>query len=189
MFCEVCFCGNYDKVEYLVKQGVNIDERDLNGKTPLFYACKNENIVKYLISQGVDINKENKNGDTPLMLACFYGNYDIVKDLVDRGYSIAVYPEGTRSKDCKIGRFHQGAFFIAERLNLDILPMCLYGTGKILPKKTYSLNKGPIYIEVEEPIKVEGLKRIGELKDQASYMRKLYIAKYSCISNCIERNA
>ena len=111
-----------------------------------------------------------------------------LKDLVDRGYSIAVYPEGTRSKDCKIGRFHQGAFFIAERLNLDLLPMCLYGTGKILPKKTYSLNKGPIYIEVDEPIKVEELKRKGELKDQASYMRKLYIAKYSCISNRIERN-
>lgn len=111
-----------------------------------------------------------------------------LNDLVERGYSIAVYPEGTRSKDCKMGRFHQGAFFIAQKLGLDIIPMYLYGTGKILPKKTYSLNKGPIYIEVDEPIKVDELKKIGNLRAQASFMRKQYIAKYHSISNIIERD-
>ena len=37
-----------------------------------------------------------------------------LRSLVERGYSIAVYPEGTRSPDCRLGRFHQGAFYIAQ---------------------------------------------------------------------------
>ena len=65
-----------------------------------------------------------------------------LRSLIDRGYSIAVYPEGTRSKDCKIGRFHQGAFYIAKEFGLEILPMYLYGSGKILPKTGYHCIRG-----------------------------------------------
>jgi 1-acyl-sn-glycerol-3-phosphate acyltransferase len=108
--------------------------------------------------------------------------------LTDHGYSIAVFPEGTRSKDCRIGRFHQGAFYIAEQLGLDILPMCLYGPGKVLPKKTYLLNKGPIYINVEGPIANHELKEMGDFKAQASCMRNWYKKEYERICNMIEKN-
>ena len=111
-----------------------------------------------------------------------------MRSLVERGYSIAVYPEGTRSKDCNIGRFHQGAFHIAEQLGLNIVPMYLYGPGKILPKKTYHLRKGPIYIEVGEPITNAQLKAMGDTKSQASQLRKHYIEKYEQIANQIEQN-
>lgn len=111
-----------------------------------------------------------------------------LRSLVERGYSIAVYPEGTRSKNCNIGRFHQGAFHIAEQLGLNIVPMYLYGPGKILPKKTYHLRKGPIYIEVGEPITNAQLKAMGDTKSQASQLRKHYIEKYEQIANQIEQN-
>lgn len=111
-----------------------------------------------------------------------------LRSLVDRGYSIAVFPEGTRSKDCRIGRFHQGAFYIAQQLELDILPMYLYGPGKILPKKTYHLRKGPIYIEVGNPIRQAELQMMGNIKSQASNLRQLYITKYEQIANKIEQN-
>ena len=42
-----------------------------------------------------------------------------LQSLVRRGYSIAVYPEGTRSKGCTIQRFHQGAFYLADRLGIS----------------------------------------------------------------------
>lgn len=111
-----------------------------------------------------------------------------LKSLVDRGYSIAVYPEGTRSKDCRIGRFHQGAFHIADKLGLDITPMYLYGPGKILPKRTYHLQKGPIYLEIGDPISQQELKSMGDTKTQASQMRKHYICEYGKIANQIEQN-
>ena len=111
-----------------------------------------------------------------------------LKSLVERGYSIAVYPEGTRSKDCRIGRFHQGAFWLAEQLGVDVLPMCLYGPGKILKKKTYTLQKGPVRIEVGEPISLQSLQAMGDLKMQAKEMRHRYIEKYESMANEIEQN-
>lgn len=111
-----------------------------------------------------------------------------LRSLVARGYSIAVYPEGTRSKDCMIGRFHQGAFYIAEQLGLDILPMCLYGPGKILPKKTYHLRKGIIYVEVGEPITREKLNDMGDTMAQARVLRHLYERKYEQMTNKIEQH-
>ena len=110
-----------------------------------------------------------------------------LQSLVERGYSIAVYPEGTRSRDCSIGRFHQGAFHIAEQLGLNVIPMYLYGPGKILPKKTHLLRKGPIYIEVGTPITQAYLKSIGDARTQASHLRKHYKIKYEQIANHIEQ--
>ena len=111
-----------------------------------------------------------------------------LRSLVERGYSIAVYPEGTRSKDCSIGRFHQGAFHIAQELGLSITPMCLYGPGKILPKRTYHLNKGPIHVEVGEPVTPETLQQMGDLRQQASALRKYYVKWYEQLSNQIEQH-
>ena len=111
-----------------------------------------------------------------------------LQSLVERGYSIAVYPEGTRSRDCRIGRFHQGAFHIAEQLGLDVVPMYLYGPGRILPPRTYHLRKGPIYIEVGDPIPQSKLRQMGDTKKQASQLRKHYTEKYEQIANRIEQN-
>ena len=111
-----------------------------------------------------------------------------LRSLVERGYSIAVYPEGTRSKDCSIGRFHQGAFHIAQELGISITPMCLYGPGRILPKRTYHLNKGPIHVEVGDPITQEALQQMGDTKKQASAMRKYYVKWYEQLCNQIEQH-
>ena len=111
-----------------------------------------------------------------------------LRSLVERGYSIAVYPEGTRSKDCRIGRFHQGAFWLAEQLGVDILPMCLYGPGRILKKKTYTLHKGPVRIEVDEPVSLEELRAMGDCKAQAKEMRHRYIQRYEALANRMERD-
>ena len=110
-----------------------------------------------------------------------------LKSLVERGYSIAVYPEGTRSKDCRIGRFHQGAFWLAEQLGVDILPMCLYGPGKILRKKTYTLHKGPVRIEVDKPVCLDVLHAMGDQMAQAKEMRRWYQEKYEAMANRIEK--
>ena len=110
-----------------------------------------------------------------------------LRSLVERGYSIAVYPEGTRSKDCRIGRFHQGAFWLAEQLGVDILPMCLYGPGKILKKKTYTLQKGPVRIEVDEPVSLDELRKMGDHMAQAKEMRRRYKERYEALANKMER--
>ncbi len=111
-----------------------------------------------------------------------------LRSLVERGYSVAAYPEGTRSKDCKIGRFHKGPFYLANQLNLEVLPMYLYGPGKILPKRTYHLRKGIFYIEVDKPMTQEELTAMGDLRTQANMMRQHYVKKYEEIANKIEQH-
>jgi 1-acyl-sn-glycerol-3-phosphate acyltransferase len=64
-----------------------------------------------------------------------------LREKVADGYSVAVFPEGTRSADMKIGRFHKGAFLLAERLGLDILPVVMYGNGLVSSKRQ------PLYIK------------------------------------------
>ncbi len=62
---------------------------------------------------------------------------------VAEGYSVVVFPEGTRSLDCSIQRFHRGAFYLAHSLKLDILPILIYGAGQISSKSQgFYIKKG-----------------------------------------------
>ncbi len=60
-----------------------------------------------------------------------------LKNLVDHGYSICVFPEGVRSVDGKIAKFHPGAFYLASELGIDILPIVFAG-------HRYGIRKGDI---------------------------------------------
>ena len=112
-----------------------------------------------------------------------------LQSLVERGYSIAVYPEGTRSPDCTITRFHQGAFYLAQQLNVDILPLVLYGAGKALPKKEKHLHKWPIRMEIDKRISPKELQSLGDIpREQASSLRKYYKRRYAEIANRIEQD-
>ncbi len=74
--------------------------------------------------------------------------------MVDAGYSIAIFPEGTRSKDGRLNRFHKGAFYIAEQLNLDILPVILTGNNLSIEKSDVLYVKtAAISLEILERIK------------------------------------
>ena len=57
---------------------------------------------------------------------------DKLRQKVSEGYSILIFPEAHRSKDHSIQRFHRGAFYLAEQLRLDILPIMMFGTGDFL---------------------------------------------------------
>lgn len=57
-----------------------------------------------------------------------------LKEKIDEGYSLMIFPEGTRSETNYINRFHKGAFYLAEQFNLDILPVYIHGNSETLPK-------------------------------------------------------
>lgn len=71
-------------------------------------------------------------------------NEEKIKSLLERGYSVLIFPEGTRSAECKILKFHRGAFYLAERLDADIQPVYLDSPGRCLPKKDFTLCPGKI---------------------------------------------
>ena len=72
---------------------------------------------------------------------------ELLKERVQQGYSIMVFPEGTRSVNGTIKRFHKGAFYLAENLNIDVLPIVLHGTGYTMSKGDFLLKDGQITIK------------------------------------------
>ncbi len=67
--------------------------------------------------------------------------------MINDGYSILIYPEGTRSITGDIGRFHKGAFLLAERLNLDIVPILIHGAGDSVTKKDFHIKDGSLTVK------------------------------------------
>lgn len=112
-----------------------------------------------------------------------------LQKMVDNGYSISVFPEGTRSDDGEIKRFHKGVFHIATSLNLDILPLIVYGTGKVMPKRGWLIKKWPIWLKIGNRIPSQDMTIWGTtLREQAKNLRREYQTIYENLRNRIERN-
>ena len=77
----------------------------------------------------------------------------MIQSRVDEGYSVMIFPEGTRSKDGKMKRFHKGAFYLAQELKLDIQPILIVGAHYVNPKNDLIIKSGSLILVVLERIK------------------------------------
>jgi len=83
------------------------------------------------------------------------GGVEHLREKVKEGYSLVVFPEGTRSVDNIVKRFHKGAFYLAEEFSLDIVPILIHGNSEVLPKGDFIINDGPITLKILERISPE----------------------------------
>ena len=103
---------------------------------------------------------------------------------VNEGYSIVVFPEGTRSEDCTIKRFHKGAFYLSHLLKLDILPILIYGAGQISSKNQGFYIKSGIVSTLTSKRIVYGDKTFGTTyQEQSKNIRKWYVEQYNNLYN------
>lgn len=80
------------------------------------------------------------------------GGVDHLQKKIAEGYSLIVFPEGTRSQSNQIQRFHKGAFYLAELFNLDIIPVVIHGNSEVLPKGDFIIYDGSITVTILERI-------------------------------------
>ena len=104
-------------------------------------------------------------------------NVERLKKLVERGYSVEVFPEGTRSETGEILRFHKGAFQLAQALDVDILPVFIHGANHVMPKKDFVLREGQLYVEIGQRTPAETLKSM-EARALTSQFHKFYIEHF-----------
>ena len=76
------------------------------------------------------------------------------KTLFKNGWSIMVYPQGTRAKADNFLPFKSGAFHIALDNNIPILPVVIAGTGDIWPRGSKFMKSGKAIINTLEPIDI-----------------------------------
>ncbi len=75
-----------------------------------------------------------------------------LREKVNQGFSLMVFPEGTRSVDNSVKRFHKGAFYLAEEFKLDIVPVVIHGYSEASPKGDFMLYKASTTVEILERI-------------------------------------
>jgi 1-acyl-sn-glycerol-3-phosphate acyltransferase len=69
------------------------------------------------------------------------------------GSSIFVFPEGTRSTTGKLREFKEGAFVLAKRLNVPILPLVINGSKNALPKDSLNFHgRSDVQVTILDPI-------------------------------------
>ena len=71
---------------------------------------------------------------------------------IAEGHSLFVFPEGTRSADGKIKSFHRGAFWIATRNKIPVVPVLIEGTDRVLAKRSFRIVPQRVTVRVLEPI-------------------------------------
>jgi 1-acyl-sn-glycerol-3-phosphate acyltransferase len=74
-----------------------------------------------------------------------------------RNLPLVSFPEGGRTPDGEIKPFLPGAFFLAIKAQVDIIPIALVGTYELLPMNTYHIKCRPLEMRVGEPISTTGL--------------------------------
>lgn len=98
--------------------------------------------------------------------------------LVNDGYSILIFPEGTRSITGDIGRYHKGAFLLAEKLNMDIVPVLIHGAGDAVTKNDFHFKDGALTVKYLPRIKAGdtnfGVTYQERTKAVCKYMREEY---------------
>lgn len=89
-----------------------------------------------------------------------------LKRSFDKGRSVVVFPEGTRSRTGEMLSFKKGAFHLAHAAGEPVIPVFIAGTHHVLRSGGFLVNKGPIRVYVGEPVApspyVEDFMRAGE---------------------------
>ena len=79
-------------------------------------------------------------------------------DLVKNGYNLAIFPEGTRSRGPKMGKFKAGSFKLATKAKAPIVPVSISGSYKCFEEKGYA-QPATIKVMIHPPIETKDLSR------------------------------
>lgn len=112
------------------------------------------------------------------------GGVEQMRSKIQEGYSVVVFPEGTRSTDNVVKRFHKGAFYLADYFGLDVVPVIIHGGSDALPKGSFIINKYRLTLEILPRIQVASYGT--DLKTQTKEISAYFKRKYADLRSQIE---
>jgi 1-acyl-sn-glycerol-3-phosphate acyltransferase len=82
---------------------------------------------------------------------------DFGAKLLKEGCSFIAFPEGTRSREGRLGDFKKGVFIMAIKAQVPIIPVTIVGSAQIQPPGKYSIRPGCVKVIFHDPIVTEGM--------------------------------
>lgn len=106
-------------------------------------------------------------------------SYIRMKEVLDMGLHMCIYPEGTRNKTKEpLQRFHDGAFRLAVESGKSIIPALIFHTARVLPRKAFFFWPRPVEMHFLPPVAVTG-KSTAVLKEEVFLIMKRYLEDHS----------
>jgi 1-acyl-sn-glycerol-3-phosphate acyltransferase len=110
------------------------------------------------LNQYVRLERGRKNSIRKMYKAC--------EDHLKQGSSVYLFPEGTRSETGKLKPFKEGAFVLAKRMNLPILPIVINGSKNAVPKNSFNFHgRSDVTLEILPPVLADPDLPAAELAD------------------------
>jgi 1-acyl-sn-glycerol-3-phosphate acyltransferase len=82
-----------------------------------------------------------------------------IAERLRQGWSVASFPEGSRTRDGRVQRFKRAAFAAAIEAGVPVVPVAVAGAGKVLPPDGFRARAGRIRVVIGTPIPTAGLTR------------------------------
>ncbi|MCX6279902.1 MAG: MMPL family transporter [Bacteroidetes bacterium] len=107
----------------------------------------------------------------------------LLKEKVTEGFSVLIFPEGHRSADHRIQRFHRGAFYLAEKLQVDILPMVVFGSGDFLGRNAFWGKPNSFRMKILSRVSCDDNTFGTTYQERARSFRQFYISQYALMKS------
>jgi 1-acyl-sn-glycerol-3-phosphate acyltransferase len=105
-------------------------------------------------------------------------SYLKMKEVLDMGLHMCIYPEGTRNKtDQPLQRFHDGAFRLSLDTGKPIMPGLIFNSKKVLPGKTFYFWPAKLELHYLPPVSPSNFSSAEELKMNVFNLMKEYYVK------------
>jgi 1-acyl-sn-glycerol-3-phosphate acyltransferase len=95
-------------------------------------------------------------------------------NLLAAGHSFITFPEGTRSRDDRLGTFKKGAFIMALKAQMPIMPVSILNSSRIQRPGAYAIRPGTIDVVFHDPIHTG--KMTAEDRDKLAEMTRAAIS-------------
>jgi 1-acyl-sn-glycerol-3-phosphate acyltransferase len=82
---------------------------------------------------------------------------DLGAKLLASGKSFFAFPEGTRSRDGRLGEFKKGVFIMAIKAQASIIPITILNSAQVQPPGKYGIRPGCIEVVFHNPIETQGM--------------------------------
>lgn len=86
-------------------------------------------------------------------------SYERLKGWLERGASVMIFPEGTRSPTTEMLPFHNGAFRLAIETGAPVLPLAVHGTREAIRKGSMKFGNADVVVKILDPVPTVGLDR------------------------------